>query len=94
MEGVHLMDTNPAEPLSVGLDGVEDRDRLAVRKRHDQVGLVGDGVQDGLGGTCARAMEHGAASRGTPAFVLERHDAFASRHVGTKVPIRAGDRHC
>ena len=38
VQGVHLVDRDAFEAVGVGLDGVEQADRLAVRQRHDDVG--------------------------------------------------------
>ena len=48
VECVHLVDPDAAEPRRVGLDGVEDRDRLAVGERHDEICTVVDQIQDVL----------------------------------------------
>ena len=49
VEGVHLVDPDTAEPVGVGLDGVEQRHRLAVGQRHDEIGAGPEVVEHGLG---------------------------------------------
>ena len=49
VDGVHLVDRHAFEAVGVGLDGVEQADRLAVGQRHDDVGARGDVIENGLG---------------------------------------------
>ena len=46
---VHLVHPNSVEPIGVGLDGVEQRDRLAVGQRHDDVGTGTDVLEHVVG---------------------------------------------
>ena len=61
---VHLVDPHALEPLRVRLDGVEHRDRFAVRQGHDEVSAVVDVTEDGVRtpstGGCPHRGEHRA----------------------------------
>jgi hypothetical protein len=50
VDSVHLVQAEPGEPIGLVVDGefdlFEHGGRLAVRKRHDQVGLAGYVVND------------------------------------------------
>ncbi len=46
---VHLVHAHALESLSRGLDGVHDRDRLAIGDRHDEIGAAPDVVKYGIG---------------------------------------------
>ena len=48
VECVHLVDPDAAEACGVRFDGVEDRDRFAVRERHDEISTVLDQTYDVL----------------------------------------------
>ena len=49
VQGVHLVDTDARQLVGRALDRVEQRDRLAVGERHDQVGSRADVIEHSLG---------------------------------------------
>ena len=49
VDRVHLVHPDAVEAVGVGLDGVEQCDRLAVRQRHDDVSTGTEVVEHGLG---------------------------------------------
>ena len=61
VDGVHLVDADAVEVGCVGLDGIEQGHRLAVRQRHDQVGPRPDVLEHRVGrGRCrhCRSRDH------------------------------------
>ena len=58
VDGVHLVDAEPGEPVGVRFDGVEEGDRFAVGERHDDVGRRSEVVEHGL-----RRRRHGCRHR-------------------------------
>ena len=49
VDGVHLVDHDAVQLVGVRLDGIEQRHRLAVGQRHDEVGSTTDVFEDGIG---------------------------------------------
>ena len=71
VDGVHLVDADGVEVGCMGLDGIEQGHRLAVRQRHDQVGPGTDVLEDcaGPAGGChGRPLRH----RSSPATMARR----------------------
>ena len=63
VQRVHLVDAYVGEVVGVRVDRVDERARLAVRERHDQVGRAPDVVEHRFG--WRRLLVHEAAGAGS-----------------------------